>query len=443
MHEYPYWWDTVPALHQRPGQTTLTTAGPEAAPERLDFESPFDVIVVGAGFTGLAAGRQLARAGASVLIVEREQVGGGASSRNAGQVLTGLKLDAVTLVSRYGEARAQRLFEAARAAIERLESLIVQETIACEYERVGHIHAAFKPAHFDLFRREQAMLARVCRHRVELVSREQQRSELGTAAYHGLLIDERSGALNPARYVDGLSLAARRAGARLAPGLAVHRLRRHATGWTVRTPIGDLRARDVLMATNGYSNGASPALQRRLIPIGSYIIVTEPLRPYEAASVLPRRRMAFDSKHFLYYFRLTSDSRLLFGGRAAYTRPTPAATRRAAGILHQGMSRIFPELTTKSIEYVWSGNVAFTRDQLPRAGKLEGAGDGVFFAGGYCGHGIAMATCLGELIARRMAGERVDHPFLDDRWPAIPFYTGRPWFLPVVGAYYRVKDWLQ
>jgi glycine/D-amino acid oxidase-like deaminating enzyme len=195
------------------------------------------------------------------------------------------------------------------------------------------------------------------------------------------------------------------------------------------------------MATNGYANGACPPLQRRLVPLGSYIIATEPLRPCEAASVLPRRRMAFDSKQFLYYFRLTADSRLLFGGRAAFTRPTPAATRRAARILRDGLARIFPELATRSVDYAWSGNVAFTRDQLPHAGLLEGRGGGVFFAAGYCGHGIAMATCLGELVARRMAGERIEHPLFDDRWAAIPFYTGRPWFLPLVGAYYTVKDW--
>jgi glycine/D-amino acid oxidase-like deaminating enzyme len=441
MKEYPFWWDTAPGLELRPGAPASARA--QAEIEQVQRAAPFDVVVVGAGFTGLAAGRLLARAGASVLIVEREQVGWGASSRNAGQVLTGLKLDAVTLVSRYGEARAQQLLEAAGAALERLESLIVQENIECEYERVGHIQAAFKPAHFELFRREQALLARLCRHRVDLVSRDEQRSELGSAVYHGLLVDERSGGLNPARYVHGLSLAARRAGASLAPGVAVNRLRRHAAGWDVRTSIGELRARDVLMATNGYSNGAAPALRRRLVPIGSYVIVTEPLRAAEAASVLPRRRMAFDSKHFLYYFRLTPDSRLLFGGRAAFTRPTPGATRRAAGILGQGLAHVFPELAGKSIEYAWSGNVAFTRDQLPRAGRLERAGDGVFFAGGYCGHGIAMATCLGELIARRIAGERVDHALFDDRWAAIPFYTGRPWFLPLVGAYYRMKDWLQ
>jgi glycine/D-amino acid oxidase-like deaminating enzyme len=440
MHEHPYWWDTVPALGLSPH---ASIAPPPAVLEQVGRTSPFDVVVIGGGLTGLAAGRQLARAGASVLILEREQIGWGASSRNAGQVLTGLKLDAVTLVSRYGEARAQRLLEAAHGALERLESVIVQEAIECEYERVGHIQAAVKPVHFDAFRREQALLARLCRHRVELLSRETQRSEVGTAAYHGLLVDERSGALNPARYVHGLSVAARRAGAQLAAGVSVNRLRKRAAGWDVATSVGELHARDVLMATNGYSNGASPALQRRLIPVGSYIVATEPLVPSEAASVLPHRRMAFDSKHFLYYFRLTSDSRLLFGGRAAFSRPTPGATRRAARILGRGLARVFPELARKRIEYAWSGNVAFTRDQLPRAGRLEGPDAGVFFAAGYCGHGIAMATCLGELIARRMAGERVDHVLFDDRWPAIPFYTGRPWFLPIVGAYFRMKDWLQ
>ncbi len=442
MKNYPYWWDTVPALQLRPQDAPPSSEPSDGARESIERAIPFDVAVVGAGYTGLAAGRQLARAGASVVILDRERIGWGASSRNGGQVLTGLKVDATLLVSRYGEAHACRLFEASRAAIERLESLIIEESIECEYERVGHVQAAFKASHFDQFRREQALLARVFRHRVELVSREDQRSELGTAAYHGLLVDARSGALNPARYVHGLGGAALRAGAQVAAGAGVRRLRKDAGCWSLATSIGDVRAREVLMATNGYANGACPPLQRRLVPLGSYIIATEPLRPCEAASVLPRRRMAFDSKQFLYYFRLTADSRLLFGGRAAFTRPTPAATRRAARILRDGLARIFPELATRSVDYAWSGNVAFTRDQLPHAGRLEGGG-GVFFAAGYCGHGIAMATCLGELVARRMAGERIEHPLFDDRWAAIPFYTGRPWFLPLVGAYYTVKDWIQ
>jgi glycine/D-amino acid oxidase-like deaminating enzyme len=149
--------------------------------------------------------------------------------------------------------------------------------------------------------------------------------------------------------------------------------------------------------------------------------------------------MAFDSRHFLHYFRLTRDSRLIFGGRAEFSQPTEATTERAAGILRRDLIAVFPELADVEIEYAWGGNVAFTRDQMPHAGMLDGA----YYAGGYCGHGIAMATYLGEQIGRRIAGEPLQNPLFDDEFAAIPFYTGRPWFLPLVGAYYRVRDWLE
>ena len=426
MNEHAYWLDTLP-----PPQN-LTS-------EISNLPSRADVVVIGAGYTGLAAARQLARAGASVAVIEREQVGWGASSRNGGQVLTGMKLEAAALVAKFGEARARQLFGVASASIARLEQLIGEEGIDCDYERVGHICAAFKPAHFDAFRDEQALLQRLFGHPVRVVSRAEQRAELGSDAYHGLLVDERSGALNPARYVRGLGDAATRAGATVVTGTGVTEVQRRPGGWRVRTTAGDVEARDVLVATNGYTNGASPALQRRFIPIGSYIIATEPLDERQATALLPRRRMAFDTKHFLYYFRVTADRRLLFGGRAEFGRPDPDTTRRAAAILRTGMTAVFPELSGARLDYAWGGNVAFTRDQMPRAGRL----DGIYYAGGYCGHGVAMATYLGEQIARRIAGEPIDHPLFDDRFPAIPMYSGNPWFLPLVGAYYQVKDWLQ
>ncbi len=149
--------------------------------------------------------------------------------------------------------------------------------------------------------------------------------------------------------------------------------------------------------------------------------------------------MAFDSKHFLHYFRLTADGRLLFGGRAEFSQPGPASTTRATRLLRAEMLRLFPALASTDIAYAWGGNVAFTRDQLPHAGVLDGA----HYAAGYCGHGVAMATWLGEQIARRIAGEPIDNPFFDDHFKAIPLYRGEPWFLPLVGAYYKVKDWLQ
>ena len=276
-------------------------------------------------------------------------------------------------------------------------------------------------------------------HQVTLVSRADQATELGTHRYHGLLIDERSAALNPAKYVSGLLRAARRSGAMVAEHAGVLRLTRAAGRWIVETTCGEVRASDVFIATNGYTTGVTPALQRRLVPIGSYIVATQPLPPATAARLIPKRRMVFDSKNFLYYFRLTSDDRLMFGGRAEFTQPTPDTSRRAAAILQRGLASVFPELTATPIEYAWGGNVAFTRDQMPHAGRLEGA----YYAGGYSGHGIAMATYLGQQIARRIAGEPIEHPLFNDRFAPIPMYSGNPWFLPLVGAYYQVKDWLQ
>jgi glycine/D-amino acid oxidase-like deaminating enzyme len=426
LENRPYWLDTLRVDPQSDVSSAFQTG------------ARFDVAVVGGGYTGLAASRHLARVGASVVVLERGQMGAGASSRNAGQVLTGLKLEPKVLVAKYGEAGARELFEVSRHAIAELEAVVADEHIECELARTGHLQAAAKPSHFAAFRDEQALLARVFNHEVSLISEREQTTELGATGYHGLMLDEESRALNPAKYVAGLSAAAARAGATLSPQTAVERVSRAAAGWLVETSRGHLAARDVLFATNGYTDRASPALQRRLIPIGSYIIVTAPLDRAVAARLLPKRRMVFDSRYFLHYFRLTADNRLLFGGRAEFSGPTLESAKRAEAILHRAMTRIFPELAGTSIDYAWSGHVAFARDQMPHAGVLDGA----FYAGGYAGHGIAMATELGAAIAKRMAGESITHPLFDDHFAAIPLYYGRPWFLPLVGLYYRWLDWI-
>jgi glycine/D-amino acid oxidase-like deaminating enzyme len=434
VKEYPYWWDQS-AVGRR--QSTVDS---RQSPVR-SLPSKADVAIVGAGYTGLSAARHLARTGASVVVLEREDVGWGASSRNGGQVLTGLKLDPGTLVGRYGEQAARRLFDASLQSMERLETLIAGESIDCGYKRSGHIHTASKPSHFESLRKEQALLARVFEHRVELVPRSGQRSEVGSDAYHGLLVDERSGALDPARFVRGLAEAAGRAGAKIVVATPVERVTPPGSGtkhWAVTTPNGEIEATDVLLATDGYTNAALPALRRRFVPVGSYIIATEPLPEAVAMALLPKRRMAFDSRRFLHYFRVTDDRRLLFGGRAEFSRPGPETTRRAADILRRDMVAVFPELSAAAVDYAWGGSVAFTRDELPHAGRLDDA----YYAGGYCGHGIAMATSLGELVARRIAGEPIDHPMMDDHFSAIPFYNGRPWFLPMVGLYYKFLDYV-
>jgi glycine/D-amino acid oxidase-like deaminating enzyme len=426
LQETPYWDE---------GQDLARPAGRPAEPP----PARVDVAVVGGGYTGLSAALRLARSGARVVVLDKQAIGGGASSRNGGQVLTGLKLGVSTLLARYGVERARALFALSLEGIGFLESLLVDEKIECDYRRAGHLEAAFKPAHFEGFRREQETLARVFDHPVRLVTKADQRSELGSELYHGLLLDERSGALHPGRYVRGLAEAAARAGAQLFSGTPALAVTREAAAFRISTPAGPVVASDVVIATNGYTDGAVPALRRRIVPIGSFIVATRRLGPELGARLLPRRRVAFDSKNFLFYFRLSPDDRLIFGGRAQFTPSTPSSTRRSAEILRQGMLRVFPELADVELEYAWSGNIGVTTDLLPRAGRL----DGMHYALGYAGHGVALATYLGARVADLVLGCGRPTPLDDLPFRAIPLYEGRPWFLPAVGAWYKLLDWIQ
>jgi len=425
LKETPYWWTTAPDL---PGYAD------RPLPQRVD------VAVIGSGYTGLSAALQLARSGAAVAVLEKETIGWGASSRNGGQVLTGLKLGAGELIAQYGLAAAKRLYAASLKSLEFLENLVEAEQIDCQYVRCGHLDAAAKANHFAGFQRAQELLAREFDHPVEIVPRAEQHREIGTDAYYGLIVDARSGALHPAQYVRGLARAAERAGAELLAKTPALRIERDTSGFKIATGRGTIAARDVLVATNGYTDAAAPALRRRVIPIGSYIIATEPLEAQVVARLLPRRRVVFDSKNFLHYFRLSSDDRMLFGGRAAFMPPTPQSNRTSAEILRRDMAQIFPELRDVRVEFVWSGNVCFTRDMLPHAGRLE---DGMHYAMGYAGHGVAMATYLGVKMADVILGKDDQNPFRDMRFRAIPLYDGRPWFLPFAAVWFKFLDWIQ
>ena len=417
----PYWWTTAPDL---------------PAYQHKPLPARVDVVVVGSGYTGLSAARALARRGVQVAVLEKETIGWGASSRNGGQVLTGLAVSPDTLIARVGLEQARALHAASLRALEAVEQLIADEHIECEFERSGHIEAACKPAHFRHFQRTQELLAREFNHPVQVLERGRQRAELGTEAYHGLLIDERSAAVHPAKYVRGLALAAARAGAQLFEQTPALALERAGGQWRVFTPRGPIGAREVVIATNGYTDGLSPQLRRRVIPVGSYIIATERLRDDVAARLIPRRRVVYDSRNFLAYFRLSADNRLLFGGRAEYRVASPEHTRRSVAILHRGLRELFPELADVNIEHAWSGNVCFTLDRLPRVGQR----DGVHYALAYAGHGVALATYLGAQLAETIAGTGEPLPFADRPFKAIPLYTGRPWFMPLGALWYKLMD---
>jgi glycine/D-amino acid oxidase-like deaminating enzyme len=415
----------------------------------VDAERPLpervDVAVVGGGYTGLAAARELARRGASVAVLEAHGFGAGASSRNGGMVLTGLKLEAAQLIAKYGLERARRLFGASLAALECVERIVAQERIDCAFARSGHLLLACKPAHFKALAHESELLEREFGHPTRLVAPADLHDEIGSRAYHGGLVDEASAGINPARYLAGLARAAQRAGALLFERAPVERVTRRAGAdkghsYMVHTARGALCAGAVFVASGGYTGPATPTLRRKIVPLGSYIIATEPLPEAVAREVSPRNRMIFDTKRFLYYFRLTPDRRMLFGGRAGFLPATPATVRESAEILRRGMLHVYPQLRDARIEYAWSGTLDVTFDLMPHAGVING----LHYAVGYAGHGVAMATYLGSRMGARLAGDTGAVPFEELPFPGAPLglYDGRPWFLPLVGAWYKLLDWL-
>jgi glycine/D-amino acid oxidase-like deaminating enzyme len=390
-----------------------------------------DVAIVGAGYTGLSAALTLARHGASVAVLERHRAGWGASGRNGGFVLPGYKPDADELVRRYGVDRTRALFAASLEAIDALESLVAREIPDCGYARRGWIALAARPSHLADLERTAGVLRRHFGHETVLLAPADLRDEIGSDRYHGGLLDPLGGALHPGRYCAGLAAAAVRAGAVLLEGVAVGGASRVGGALRVVTSAGPLTAAELLVATNGYTDAAFPALRRRVVPVGSYVIATAPLAEL-AGAVLPRGRVMSDTWNLLHYFRLSLDGRLVFGGRASFT---PISLQRSARLLGRDLRAVFPALAAVPIEYAWAGRLGVARDRLPHAGRL----DGVHYALAYAGHGVALATWLGARMGDALAG-RGAVPELVGGLPSIPLYGGRPWFLPLVGGYYRLKD---
>jgi glycine/D-amino acid oxidase-like deaminating enzyme len=409
-----------------------------------DLPARVDVAIVGAGFTGLSAARTLAKGRAQVAVLETNTIGWGASSRNGGMVLTGMKLGVETLADRYGMGATKRMYAASLASIDLVEQIVGEEKIECNFSRCGHLEVACKQSHFDTYARSVEVIAREFNHQLRIVPKDLLHSEIGANIYHGGLVDEASAGLNPARYVAGLGRAALNAGARVFENTRVQRIdratRNGASGFTLVTSRGSVFAENVFIATSGYTSNTTPELQKKIIPIGSFIIATERLPEALAHELSPRNRMIYDSKHYLYYYRLTPDNRMLFGGRAAFFPETSNTIRRSAEILRRGMIGVYPQLHDAKVEYAWGGTLDFCFDTMPHAGRIGG----MYYAVGYAGHGVAMATYLGTKIGEQIGGGPDDNPFANVPFPGAPLglYNGRPWFLPFAGAYYKVLDWI-
>ncbi len=407
-----------------------------ALPDRSgrDLPDTTDVVVIGGGYAGINAARELARRGAGVSVLEANTLGWGASTRNGGIVHAGYKWGPRQLIRRYGEERGRALYADTLAGYETVKRLIAEESIDCDFREVGHLELAYAASHVRFLEQERDSLAGVGVASL-LVPRERIREEIGSDAYYGALVVPDSALIHPGRYFAGLVAAADRAGADLHEGVRAKAIRRQADGrFVVETDRGAILARDVFVATNGYTDGVAPSLRRRVIPIGSYIIASEPLPDDLVAELSPKGRAFFDTKNFLYYWHISADRRMVFGGRASFL---PTSIDHTAEILHRGLLQVHPQLAGRRIDYAWGGNVGFTFDRMPHVGRTN---DGVTYALGCCGTGVALMTHLGTTVGEWLAGGAP--PVLTKLgFPLVPApYEGRPWFLPFVGEWYRIQD---
>ncbi|MFM0498082.1 FAD-binding oxidoreductase [Paraburkholderia caledonica] len=414
----------------------LDTAPPFATACEGPVDGLADVVVIGAGFTGLSAALALGKRGASVTVVDAGRIGGGASGRNGGQVNTGVAQDFVALAAQLGIERASACYRAFADAVDTVERLIREEQIDCDYLATGKLKLASKPHHLAHLEKTADLIRRTVDTDIELIDGDRIRSEVQSDSFHGGLLQRHGGQMHMGKFTVGLAGAAVRRGAKLYENAAVTSIVKDGGAHRVVTTRGEVRAKQVLIATGPSRHGPFGWYRRRLAPVGSFIVVTEPLPPELLAKVLPNRRAYTTTRLMHNYFRVTPDSRLLFGGRARFTASERPSDAKSGRILQQGLAAMFPMLSSARIDYCWGGLVDISADRLPHAGQH----DGIYFSMGYSGHGTQMSTHMGQVMADVLDGREDRNPWGESEWAAIPGHTGKPWFLPLVGTYYRIKD---
>jgi glycine/D-amino acid oxidase-like deaminating enzyme len=415
----PYWWEAAP---------------PPSLPE-IAVAPRCDVVIVGAGYTGLSAGLTLARAGRSVQIFDRQRPGEGASTRNGGIASGNLRPSYRQMVRKFGEARATALQAEARAAREDLAGFIAREAIDCDFQLTGRFTGAADPSEYEALAREADLLRKDLGIAAHAVPRSAQRRVLGTDFYHGGLLREDIGGLHPAKLFAGMLRVAQTAGAAVHGETAVRGFTARNGGFEVDTARGKVRADHVIVATNGYTDGADPWLRRRLVPVRSRIIATAPLSNNLMAELMPKRLMCSETRKLHYYYRPSPDgTRILFGGRDGTIAGEP---QWPTDHLKRALADIFPVLEGVDITHSWYGHVAMNRDMVPRIFSREG----VRYAVGYCGSGVVWARWAGQKAAWQILGDERSRSALDFRPPpAVPLFEGKAWFLPAVFVWLSLQD---
>jgi len=417
--ETPYWFD--------PNQKQISYAV-KSLPKTTD------VLIIGGGYTGISTALRLRHDNVRVILVDGDRLCFNASARNGGMALTGLNEGIFSVVKRFGTEKTRQYFNASLDSVDCVERLVNEGNIDCHFHRYGNLVAAYKPSHYKELVAEQTFSSEVLNYETRLVAPNDMKSEIGSSFYHGGLIDPLGVGLHPAKYIAGLVKMADAAGAELHERVAAQRIEKRHGGFRVRTTSGTIETDHVVVATNGYTGNIVPWLQRRMIPVESFMIATEVLPQEISEKLIPNGRMIFDTKNFLYYFRLSPDGqRMLFGGRPRSPR---FSIQKRAEFMRQDMLQVYPQLKPFNIEYAWFGNCGFTFDRFPHIGQH----DGLFYAMGYCGHGIAMATYLGEEMAKMILGEGDGSIFAENPFVTVPFYRGKPWFKPLLHLYFDLMD---
>ncbi|WP_347341654.1 NAD(P)/FAD-dependent oxidoreductase [Bradyrhizobium uaiense] len=418
----PFWWRAAPPM-----------VGPWLAPAKRA-----DVVVIGAGFTGLSAALVLARAGRHVVLVDAGAPGFGASTRNGGQVGSGnQKFPVKSLIQMKGERKAVELLREGVEMLDGLDALIRRERIECSFARCGRFRGAMRPKHYERMAREMEDLRRYVGVESCMITRSEQRSEIGSNLFHGGSLLPNDASLHPGKYHAGLLERVIQAGVAVHGDAPVHGITSERTEHTLHFDGFTIQARDVLVATNGYTKNVGAYFKKRIVPIRSAQITTETIPAQLFDQLMPRRRVYGNSNRVFFYFRpAPDDNRLIWGGRANhFTGDTALA---AYSHLARDVLRTFPELRDVRVSYAWSGLIGYTFDEFPHLGRTP---DGIHYAMGYCGTGVSRSTHFGRKIALRMLGDKEGRSAFDElTFPSHMLHAVARPAIPAIEAWYRTRD---
>ena len=422
----PYWWQAAP-----PQDFHI-----EHWPDRAD------VVIIGGGYTGFGAAIPLARAGLDVVVLERDQIGSGASTRNGGITSGNLRLSFDDLAKRFGAEKATAFYQEAKAARADLAQFIISEKIDCDLQQCGRLVGALRPESLDSMKRDAERLTKLLDIEATVYDRASLTDYIDTSRYCGGMMRDDIGGIHPAKLLAGMCQIARQASVKIATQTKVIAVSQQNTSspnpeFRVETSRGMIRAGHVISATNAYTDAGQPWLRRRLVPVISEMIATEELGENMVRSLMPRLNMYGEALQLGHYYRPSPDGKcILLGGRRMSPNPVKARKR-----LVEGLTSIFPQLADIAITNHWFGFVAFPFDQLPKLAIH----DGVIYPSGYCGSGTVWARWLGQKAAHMVLADLYESAFQASVFQGVPFrtmpfYSGDPWFLPLAMGLYGIQD---